>query len=373
MQHMTTRKITVAVGKSYPIIVGYGLEKELVAAVRREGAARIAVITDSNVERLHGARVLKVLKTAGVQAEIFSFKAGESNKYQTTVTSLQHQLLKRKYGRDTLIVALGGGVVGDVAGFVAATYLRGVPFIQVPTSLLAMVDSSVGGKVGIDTPYGKNTVGAFWQPKAVVIDLKFIETLPREEFVNGLFEAIKTFMTSDKAMFAKAKKLDVDSPLKNPQLLLDVVHRSVAIKAGIVARDEREQNERRVVNFGHTIGHAIEFLSKFTIPHGFAVGYGMLVEAEIARQLKLLSQKDFDAVAGSLTALGITARPLAKFPLGKILETTRSDKKTKGGMPYYVLLSSIGSVYTHKGQFAHPVSDAVVASAINTLIGIDGL
>lgn len=364
-----TRKIKVKVGKTYPISVGFGLDNELVEAVRREGAARVAVITDSNVERLHGARVLKILKTAGVQAEIFSFKAGESHKSQTTVTSLQHELLKRMYGRDTLIVAVGGGVVGDVAGFVAATYLRGVPYMHVPTSLLAMVDSSVGGKVGIDTPYGKNTVGAFWQPRAVIMDLQYIETLSREEFVNGFFEAVKTFITSDKAMFAQAKKLNIDSPLMNPELLLDVVYRSVAIKAGIVARDEREQNERRVVNFGHTIGHAIEFLSKFSIPHGFAVGYGMLAEAEIARQLKLLSQKDFDAVTECLRSLGITARPLAKFPVKKILQTTRSDKKTKGGMPHYVILNGIGSVYVSKGQFAHPVSDAIVASAINTLLG----
>lgn len=365
---MKTKEITVEVGKAYPIVVGTALEKELIQAVLAEKATRVAIITDSNVGKLHGKRVLKIFKDADIAAEIFEFKAGESNKNQKTVTSLQHELLKRRYGRDTLIVALGGGVVGDVAGFVAATYLRGVPFIQVPTSLLAMVDSSVGGKVGIDTVYGKNTIGAFWQPKAVVIDLEFLKTLPQHEFVNGYFEAVKTFITSDARMFARAKTLQSESPLSDMELVADIIHRSVQIKADIVARDEREQNERRVVNFGHTIGHTIELLSKFKIPHGFAVGYGMLVETEIARSLNLLPQKDFEMIRDYLTSLGITARPLSKFPASKILETTRGDKKSKGGMPHYVLVNGIGSVYTDKGQFAHAVSDAVVTTALLELL-----
>ncbi len=364
---MNTKKIAVEVGKSYPIYIGTNLEKELTHVVLTKKAARVAIITDSNVGKLHGKRVLRIFKDVQMTAEIFEFKAGESNKNQKTVTSLQHELLKRRYGRDTLIVALGGGVVGDVAGFVAATYLRGVSFIQVPTSLLAMVDSSVGGKVGIDTAYGKNTIGAFWQPKAVIMDLEFLKTLPQHEFVNGYFEAVKTFITSDGHMFARAKMLQIESPLSDMELVADIIHRSVQIKAEIVARDEREQNERRVVNFGHTIGHAVELLSKFKIPHGFAVGYGMLVETEIARSLNLLSQRDFETIRNYLSSLGITPRPLAKLSVKKILETTRADKKSKGGMPHYVLLSSIGSVYTNKEQFAHAISDAVVVEALSRI------
>ncbi len=367
---MKTKKILVEVGKSYPMYIGTNLEKELVHAVLAEKATRVAIITDSTVGKQHGTRVLKIFKDAEMAVEIFTFKAGESNKNQKTVTSLQHELLKRGYGRDTLIVALGGGVVGDVAGFVAATYLRGVPYIHVPTSLLAMVDSSVGGKVGIDTAYGKNTIGAFWQPQAVIMDFQFLKTLPLHEFVNGYFEAIKTFITSDARMFARAKTLHIESPLADMELVADIIHRSVEIKAEIVARDEREQNERRVVNFGHTIGHAIELLSKFKIPHGFSVGYGMLVETEIARSLKILSQKDADAIREYLATLGITARPLSKFPVKKILEMTRADKKSKGGMPHYVLVNGIGSVYTHKGQFAHAVSDAVVTTALLELVRV---
>lgn len=356
-------------GKPYPIVIGKNLEREVIAQIQDSNVANVVIITDSNVERLWGAHVLAICKKSGIATEIFTFTAGESNKNQMTVTSLQHQLLSRRFGRDTLIVALGGGVVGDVAGFVAATYMRGVPFIQIPTSMLAMVDSSVGGKVGIDTKYGKNTVGSFWQPQAVLIDLQFLKTLPQHEFVNGYFEAMKTFITSDAKIFARSQRLNVESPLTDEDLLRDVIHRSVSIKAGIVGRDEREQNERKVVNFGHTIGHAIELLSKFKIPHGFAVGYGMLVEAEVARQLNILSEKDFAAIEKSLSLLGITARPLSKFTLRKILETTRADKKSKGGMPQYVLVDGIGSVFTGKGQYAHAVSDAVVTSAILQLLG----
>ena len=182
---------------SYPIQVGHNIDAELLKAV--EGNyAHLAVITDATVKKLWGKKISTVLEKSGKPVSLFSFPAGETNKNQKTVTNLQHALLKQRLGRDTLIVALGGGVVGDIAGFVAATFLRGVPFIQVPTTLLAMVDSSIGGKVGIDTPYGKNMIGAFHQPRLVIIDLKFLETLPQKQIINGLMEAVKTFFTSDK-------------------------------------------------------------------------------------------------------------------------------------------------------------------------------
>lgn len=358
--------LTVRIGEhiEYPIIIGAGLEKEILSAVEREGKnRRLVIITDSQVKKLYGQHLLSILEKSGRKAGLISFPRGEKNKTQATVTDIQNALLKKRYGRDSLIIALGGGVVGDVAGYVAATYLRGVPYIQMPTTLLAMVDSSVGGKVGIDTPYGKNTVGAFYQPRAVIADLNFLAKQSRKEIINGLLEAVKTFITSDKQALPLAQELDLDSPLKTPDVLREIVFHSVRIKAAIAGRDEKEQNERRVVNFGHTIGHAIELLSGYRLPHGYAVGYGMLVEAKIAELLKILPREDFEQIENCLKRFGITSAPLRKFPVAKVIKATKGDKKVRGGLPYYVLLESIGTVHKKYGQFAHPVKNSVVKKA----------
>lgn len=363
---MSPRKLTVQIGEraKYSVTIGAGLERELVATLEREGQnRRIVVITDSRVRKMFGRDLLSTIKKAGVPVELVSFPHGEQNKNQKTVTALQHTLLKKHYGRDTLIIALGGGVVGDVAGYVAATYLRGVPYIQMPTTLLAMVDSSVGGKVGIDTPFGKNTIGAFHQPRAVIADLNFLVKQSRKEIINGLMEAIKTFLTSDKEALSLAIELNLDSPLKTPQLLQEIVFRSIHIKAGIAGRDEKESNERRVVNFGHTIGHSLELLSGYRLPHGYAVGYGILMEAKIAELLNILSPDECDFIISYLKTFGITSAPLKKFAIPKILSAGKNDKKVRGGLPHYVLLESVGRVYKKDGQFAHPVKDLVVKKA----------
>ncbi|MCR4280731.1 MAG: 3-dehydroquinate synthase, partial [Candidatus Kaiserbacteria bacterium] len=285
MSNLQSKKINVQIGESakYPMIIGTGLEKEILSILEKEAQKRrIVIITDNRVSKMFGQNLLSTVKKSGRPVEMMHFPNGEQNKTQKTVTDLQHALLKKHYGRDTLIIALGGGVVGDVVGFVAATYLRGVPYIQMPTTILAMVDSSIGGKTGINTPFGKNTIGAFYQPQAVIADLNSLAKQSRKEIINGLMEAIKTFLTSDKDALSLAIELNLDSPLKTPEILQEIVFRSVQIKAGIAERDEKETNERRVVNFGHTIGHSIELLSGYRLPHGYAVGYGMLVEAKIA-------------------------------------------------------------------------------------------
>ncbi|MDO8481479.1 MAG: 3-dehydroquinate synthase [bacterium] len=364
------KRLSVQIGEhtKYPIIIGINLEKEILSTLERESQnRRIAIITDSRVKKMFGQNLLSTIKKAGQKAELLTFAHGETNKSQATVTALQHALLKKKYGRDTFIIALGGGVVGDVVGFVAATYLRGVPYIQMPTTLLAMVDSSVGGKVGINTPFGKNTVGAFHQPKAVIADLNFLAHQSRKEIINGLMEAIKIFFTSDKDALSLAIELNLDSPLKTRELFQEVIFRSVQIKAGIAGRDEKESGERSVVNFGHTIGHSLELLSGFRLPHGYAVGYGILVEAKIAELMHILSTDECVFIQSYLKTFGITTAPLRKFSLPKILKATKGDKKVRGGKPRYVLLSSIGSVYKKDGQFAHPVPDPVVKKAFQAL------
>src|SRR3989344_6845893 len=346
-----------------PITVGMNLGSETLAAIASVAPENIAIIADSTTARLWGEQVLSLIQKSGIPADIFTFPEGENNKHQKTVTNLQHALLEKHYGRKTLIVALGGGVVGDIAGFVAATYLRGVPYIQMPTTILAMVDSSVGGKVGINTPFGKNTVGAFYQPKAVIADLNFLAHQSRKEIINGLMEAIKTFFTSDKDALLLAMEMNLESPLETSGILQEIVFRSVQIKAGIAERDEREENERRVVNFGHTIGHSLELLSGYRLPHGYAVGYGMLVEAKIAELLHFLSPEECAFIHSYLKTFGITVKPLRKFAISKILSAGKNDKKVRGGLSYYVLLSSVGTVYKKDGQFAHAVKDSVVKKA----------
>jgi len=353
-------------GESYPIVIGTDLEPALLDAIAKVPASRIAIITDSGVKKHWGKEIQSMAKKSGKPVELFAFPAGEKNKNQKTVTALQHALLKKRYGRDTLILAFGGGVVGDLAGFVAATYLRGVPYIQIPTTTLAMVDSSIGGKVGIDTPYGKNTIGAFYQPKAVIADLRFVETQKADHVVNGLMEAIKTFITSDKESLELIEKLDPKNPAKDMQTLQEIVTRSIQIKAGIVMRDETEKHERMVVNFGHTIGHAVELLSKFKLPHGYCVGLGILAEAKVSELKGILHGVDRLYIEGLLKKFGVTSKPLHKFPIKKILEATRMDKKSRAGVPQYVLLKEIGSVYVEDGKFAHPVVDDIVESAIQS-------
>lgn len=353
---------------SYPIIIGFHLEQELVRAVEREGKRRIAIIADSTTRELFGKRIAGLLKKAGRDVVLVSFPAGEKHKTEKTISSLHHALLKKRFGRDSLILALGGGVVGDVAGYVAATFLRGVPYIQVPTTLLAIIDSSVGGKVGVDTPHGKNLIGAFHQPRAVIADLAWVSSLKKRQVVNGLIEALKKFTTSEKRSLALIAKLDLAQPLRTPRVLQDIAYRSVYLKARVVMRDEEEKNERRILNFGHTIGHALEFVSNYKLPHGYAVGYGMLVEARIAEELGLLKARDRKTLEANLARLGITADDLKKYSISKVLRAARGDKKARGKIPHYVLLTSIGSIYKKGGEYAHPVQERIVRKAYERLL-----
>lgn len=353
---------------SYPIIVGMNIERELVRAVEREGAHRIAIIADKTTAKLFAPSVARALKKAGHPAEVFHFKGGERDKTMKTVNALQYALLEKGFGRDTLIVALGGGVVGDVAGFAAATFMRGVPYIQMPTTLLAMVDSSIGGKVGVDTEHGKNMIGAFHQPRAVIADVSFLARLSEEQVLNGLVEAVKKFMTSNKKMLAAVMRLNLERPLKDRALLLKIVHAAVSIKARVVAKDEEEKNERRILNFGHTVGHAIEQCSGYRMPHGFAVAYGILVETKVAELLGVLSKKECAVVHAYLAHLGFTPRVFEKFPVQAIVRAMKGDKKTKRGKLYMVLLSRVGAVYRKGGAYAHPVSEHVVEKAYLSLI-----
>ncbi len=347
---------------SYDILICPGLLAELTALLKRHcPAAAYAVISDSHVAKLYGDAVVTQVSGIGGRAELFTFPAGEWNKTRETWASLSDRMLAAHFGRDCAVIALGGGVVGDVAGFVASTYLRGVPYVQVPTSLLAMIDSSIGGKTGVDVPAGKNLLGAFHQPRLVVADLLVLTSLPPVQLSAGLTEAVKHGVIADPEYFTFLERDYAAIVSKHGPALQRVVRRSVEIKAEVVAEDEREAGRRAILNFGHTIGHAIEATAKYEALHGEAVAIGMVYEALLAETL---------GVAEAGTAQRIT-RLLERFRLplerphgagvSDLIEAMRGDKKVRGGEIRFALPKEIGAMH---GDAQHGWTVAVAEERI---------
>ena len=320
---------------------------------------RVAVISDSNVESIYGRRIAEHL---GAVSGVLTIPAGEESKTRETWSELTDRMLADGYGRDTLIVAVGGGVVGDLAGFVAATYMRGVPFVQVPTTLLSMIDASVGGKTGVDTPAGKNLVGAFHQPSLVVIDPSALATLPANHFRAGLAEALKHGVIADQKYFEQIAAAR-ESTARDERALTGLIAESVRIKASIVARDERENGLRKVLNFGHTIGHAIESASNYRLLHGEAVAIGMALEAALAERIGLAQAGTADRIRGALDAIGLPSAFPALEP-GAVLAATKTDKKARAGRVEYALPTGIGAMAGESSAWGIPVDDEQVAAVL---------
>ena len=270
------------------------------------------------------------------------FPAGERSKTANTIFQLHTQLLAHGIRRDSLIVALGGGVVGDVAGFVAATVLRGVRYVQVPTTLLAQIDSSIGGKVGVDHPYGKNLIGAFHQPTAVYTDPRVLRTLKAAEFRNGLAELVKIAAALDRTLFREIERHARKITKSNAALLRNLIAHAVGLKAAVVHKDELDTGLRRTLNLGHTLGHAIETASKYRIPHGAAVSMGMALESRIAVSMGLLPSREYERLVGLLAALKLPTKLPRNLRRQRILAATELDKKAVHGKTQFVLLRGIG-------------------------------
>ncbi len=347
----------------YPVTVAAGSLDRLPEIVRAAAPAnRVALITDSEVGARYAARVAKSLGDAAV----LTIPAGEQHKTRETWARLTDDLLARGFVRDTTIVALGGGVVGDLAGFVAATYMRGVPVVQVPTTLLAMVDASVGGKTGVDTPAGKNLVGSFHQPAAVVIDPVVLQTLPIEHLRGGFAEIVKHGVVADATYFERTSSFVERWPLQSLQRLEDltaIIQRSVEIKAEIVSRDERESGLRRVLNFGHTIGHAIEAATDFATLHGQAVAIGLVAEARLAEKIGVATTGTARSIERACRAAGLPTT-MPAIPLDTIIGYTRSDKKARGGRVEYALPRRIGEMAGEDHGWTVPVDDNVVRDTL---------
>ena len=323
----------------------------LIAPGARDEAGTLSgrkfLVCDSNVAKLHGKWAEETLKPEGV----FVFPAGESSKTIDTVIGICRRAAELRLDRRSSCGALGGGVTGDIAGFAAAIYLRGVDVIQIPTTLLAMVDSSVGGKTAVDIPEGKNLVGAFHQPRRVFSDPRFLATLPPRELRNGLAEAVKTAVLGDGELFLKLERLGgalLETPLPE-DAYEEIVLRCCRVKAAVVAEDEKEHGRRAILNYGHTFGHALELLSDFSLPHGEGVAIGMTVAAKLAVKLNFLDPETAERQLALLRALGLPTEPSFAVDPDAWLKAMSGDKKARDGRPVLVLPEAIGKVGAEDG------------------------
>jgi 3-dehydroquinate synthase len=330
--------------RAYTVTIADGALEGLARALDDVHAPkRRFVVSSPLVWRLHGPQLAKALNGTGTAAEPILVPDGERYKHLQTVMRIYDALVVAKADRASTLITFGGGVIGDMAGFAAATYLRGIALVHVPTTLLAQVDSAIGGKVGVNHPLGKNMIGAFYQPHAVVVDPALLGTLPRREFRAGLYEVIKYGMTSSLGLFDRIANERQPIFARVPETLTAIISESCRIKAEIVSMDERENGPRRILNFGHTAGHAIEAVTKYRrCRHGEAVGYGMLVAAELAAGRGALADRDRQALADVIASLG-PLPPIADISVAHIIEAMQHDKKTVAGRLHFVLPTTIGA------------------------------
>ena len=313
----------------------------VVLDAQRIGPRRF-IVSNPVVWSLHGEQIQRAF--GGVEPILIP--DGERFKTLQSVSRIYDALIRANADRGSVLIAIGGGVIGDTAGFAAATFLRGIPLVHVPTTLLAQVDSSIGGKVGVNHALGKNLIGAFHQPALVVIDPAMLRTLPRREFRSGLYEVVKYGMIASRPLFNRVAGETKAIFDRDPAVLGPAIIESVRIKADVVAKDEREAGLRRILNYGHTVGHALEAVTKYRrFRHGEAIGYGMLAAADLAVARGALADSERQALAGLITLLG-PLPPIADLPIGDVLDAVRRDKKVVHGRLHFVIAIQIGATMT---------------------------
>jgi 3-dehydroquinate synthase len=356
------KKIAVNLGeRSYNIIIMPGLLDDLSNKLAKIASKKnVLIITDDNVSKLYGEKVLKAINSVAAKATIASIPPGEASKTLANVQVLYSEAIKAGLDRSSLIVALGGGVVGDIAGFTAATYMRGIDLLQIPTSLLAMVDSSVGGKTGVDLPDGKNLIGAFWQPKKVLIDTETLQTLPKRETSCGLAEAIKYGMIFDDNFFSFLESKVKELNTLDYETYTSVIARCCQLKADIVEKDEREESGlRAVLNYGHTFAHAIETITDYTmLNHGEAVAIGMCMAASLAVADGRLDDAAELRQENLLRRLHLPCT-IEKLKPSQILSAMSKDKKTVAGKLRFVLPDTIGEATLAENIEKELILDAI--------------
>jgi 3-dehydroquinate synthase len=337
-------RIDVRTGSSASTIcLGEGIADRLHSLLDANGVgARRFIVSSPTIWRLHGPQVQRTLSDG---APIL-LSDGERYKTLQSVSRIYDALVRANADRGSAIVAVGGGVIGDTAGFAAATFLRGITLVHVPTTLLAQVDSSIGGKVGVNHPLGKNLIGAFHQPAVVAIDPLLLATLPRREFRSGLYEVVKYGMIASRGLFDRVALATRALFSRNPEALAPVIEESCRIKADVVSKDEREGGLRRILNYGHTVGHALEAITKYRrFRHGEAIAYGMLAAADLAVARGALADRERQELAGLITALG-PLPAVADLSISEAMEAIRRDKKVVNGRLHFVIAIEIGATMT---------------------------
>lgn len=338
---MNFKALTIGTSEPYSVIIGEDLLKDCGEIISREiKPCRAALISDENVMSLYGKQAAASLENAGFCVCSFSFPAGEKSKTPETLFEILDFLASNEFDRSDVVVALGGGVAGDIAGFASAIYMRGMKLVQIPTSLLAMVDSSVGGKTGIDLEKGKNLVGAFKQPKLVLCDTRVLSSLPNEQFACGMAEVIKYAMICDEKLFDLLSKTHGRTEISE-DMLKSIISRCVEIKGGIVSRDEFDNGERQLLNFGHTIGHAIENLSAYKLGHGQAVGIGMVMMTDISEKLGMCKSGTKARLVEVLKSFELPTA--TDFSAQALARTVVMDKKRRGNEITLVMAEKIGA------------------------------
>jgi len=348
----------------HPIWVGWGILEEVGTRVKSLMSPSAAYVIADEKAHSYASKTQISMEAVGIPTHIYKIPSGETSKNLETVRQVYTWLAERKAERGHLILAVGGGVVGDLVGFVAATYLRGIPFVQIPTTLLAMMDSSIGGKVAVDMPQGKNLVGAFYQPKFVLSDVETLKTLPVRELTSGWAEAIKHGLILDNGLLDTFESHVSELKSLDPEIATETIRRSVAIKAGVVSQDEKETLGIRILlNYGHTIGHAIESITGYTeYLHGEAVSVGMMGAAKIGELLQIMDVDDVERQKEVLQAYGL---PISAPGLDSeaIISAMTSDKKTTRGSINWVLLDGIGKAITN-----NEVPDKYVSKALKFVL-----
>jgi 3-dehydroquinate synthase len=361
-------EIPVELGsRRYTVAVGHGLSRLLPDLLTGFRGRRTVLVASRRVMALHGQGVKRALRGFG-PVDVALVPDGERFKSRSALEAIYDAFLEARLGRDGLVVAFGGGVVGDLAGFAAATWVRGVDWVGIPTTLLSMVDSSIGGKVGINHAKAKNMIGAFHQPRAVVIDPSFLATLPARELRSGRYEILKCAILGDRALFASIREAPAGVRAWPRVELENAIATACRIKAEVVEKDEREAGLRRVLNLGHTIGHALEAETRYLrFTHGEAVGWGLIGAAWIARRRGLLPDGTYDSIASAVDRIGPRPR-VSDLPGPRVLEALARDKKAKGGRVPFVLPTSIGRVVIRDD-----VARDEIAHALRVMAGREAL
>lgn len=320
---------------------------------------KFCIVSDSNVAPLYGEEICTLLKESGYQqVYCYTFQAGEASKNTSTVNDVYEYLIGHHFDRHDVLIALGGGVVGDLTGFTAATYLRGIDFVQVPTSLLAQVDSSIGGKTGVDFLQYKNMVGAFYQPKLVYMNLNVLKTLPKDQLVSGFGEILKHGLIKNSLYFSWMNEHYQDILDLDYDTLEEMIYESCRIKRDVVERDPKELGERALLNFGHTIGHAVEKLADFKLSHGVCVGLGTVAASYLSCRLGNISDQDLALIEETLQHFGLLTR-VCDLDAKEILDTTKLDKKMVGAKIKFILLETIGNAYIYRDLSDEQISEGI--------------